>query len=114
MLRSTPELEVLPPAQATLDSPSSLTLRSSIVGVCRVAKVGFGSKVSLTVLYKILCSARCSVCNERVRDLEPLKPGRVVRFKGGTARVTVVLEMMSLTMICAEMRPCHFEVWVLR
>ena len=115
VLRSTPELEVLPPAKATLDSPSSLTLRSSIVGVYWVAKFGFGSKVSLSVLlYKILCSARCSVCSERVRDLEPLKPGRVVRFKGGTARVTVVLEMMSLTMICAEMCPCHFEIWFLR
>ena len=115
VLRSTPELEVLPPAKATLDSPSSLTLRSSIVGLYWVAKFGFWSKVSLTVLlYKILCSARCSVCRERVRDLEPLKPGRVVRFKGGTARVTVVLEMMSLTMICAEMCPCHFEIWFLR
>ena len=63
VLRNTPELEVLPPVKATLDSPSSLTLRSSIVGVCSVAKFGFGSKVSLTVLlYKILCSARCSVC----------------------------------------------------
>ena len=55
-----------------------------------------------------------ALCRGRVRDLEPLKLGRVVRFKGGTARVTVVLEMMSLTMICVEMCPCHFEVWDLR
>ena len=62
MLRSTPELEVLPPAKATLDSPSSLTLRYSIVGVYSVAKFGVWVKSvphSITVQNIVLRTLQC-------------------------------------------------------
>ena len=60
MLRSTPELEVLVPAKATLDSPSSLTLRSSIVGVYLSCKVWVKSVPhSITIQDIVLRTLQC-------------------------------------------------------
>ena len=57
MLRSAPELEVLVPEKAKLDSPSSLTLRSSIVGVYSVWVKSVPH--SITIQDIVLCTLQC-------------------------------------------------------